>query len=231
MNDVKIPLLTNIHTGLVLLWAIRLFLFLLHREFVSWPEWHVSIKNVNERQKTLEARLPIWIATSLFYASMFLPCFSRMVQALSAHDTELTMNTSIWGFTGKFGICLQVVGLIVESVADHQKGKFKRIPGNRSSWCNVGLWSFSTHPNYVGESMFWLGTYFGGVGSQSVTQLPLGICSFAGVCGILAVMNGACKTLSIKQNAKYKDNKQYLQFAESHGVLGPLLKRNKILHS
>ena len=68
-----------------------------------------------------------------------------------------------WGKVGKTGISMQIGGLILESLADYQKGRFKRMEGNRNRWCNVGLWKHFTHPNYLGEVIFWVGTFTGGV--------------------------------------------------------------------
>ncbi|OMO94941.1 hypothetical protein COLO4_16136 [Corchorus olitorius] len=43
------------------------------------------------------------------------------------------------------------VGISVEATADQQKLYFKNAPENRGTWCNIGLWKYSRHPNYFGE--------------------------------------------------------------------------------
>ena len=52
---------------------------------------------------------------------------------------------------------LALFGLIIEAIADYQKGKFKSDPANRGRICDVGLWSKARHPNYFGEMVFWVG--------------------------------------------------------------------------
>ena len=56
---------------------------------------------------------------------------------------------------GCVGLGVSVVGMMVEALADHQKNVFKS--KNPESFCNVGLWRFSRHPNYAGELMIWWG--------------------------------------------------------------------------
>jgi steroid 5-alpha reductase family enzyme len=49
------------------------------------------------------------------------------------------------------------VGFLFETAADITKAIFNANPANRSSFITVWPWSWSRHPNYFGESMFWVG--------------------------------------------------------------------------
>lgn len=55
------------------------------------------------------------------------------------------------------GGLLWLAGLLGESVADAQLGRFKRNPANRGLVCTSGLWSWSRHPNYFFEWLVWCG--------------------------------------------------------------------------
>jgi steroid 5-alpha reductase family enzyme len=73
------------------------------------------------------------------------PCWSRLQGP----------HTKRWGLVvGYAGILLQMCGLLLESIADLKKSGFK--PQYRHAWCNaVGVWKWSSHPNYLGEGMLW----------------------------------------------------------------------------
>ena len=225
----NLPVLTVVHTSLILFWAMRLFTFLLHRELISWPQWHISIREADEKQ-SISTKALVWIASSLFYASLFMPCWSRLHQAnilLNSHFYK-TSSTILWRPIAKCGIGMQVLGLALESTADFQKASFKSREGNRSKWCNKGLWLIFTQPNYLGESIFWIGTFLGGIQHPSTkTKALLGvenILSIIGLLGILAVMKSAYNTLSRKQFKIYGGNETFLNHRELYGFFGPNLR-------
>ncbi|MCE9573585.1 MAG: DUF1295 domain-containing protein [Deltaproteobacteria bacterium] len=49
------------------------------------------------------------------------------------------------------------IGLVGETVADAQLRAFKRDPASKGKVCDVGLWSWSRHPNYFFETCVWTG--------------------------------------------------------------------------
>ncbi|MFT5572883.1 MAG: steroid 5-alpha reductase family enzyme [Cryomorphaceae bacterium] len=61
------------------------------------------------------------------------------------------------GLIGSIGIIMWLIGFIVEVIADGQKRAFKRNPKNQGRFINLGLWSWSRHPNYFGEILLWCG--------------------------------------------------------------------------
>lgn len=63
------------------------------------------------------------------------------------------------GWQDGLGIALFVIGFVIETVSDAQKFHFKNSPGNRSKMCTIGLWRYSRHPNYFGESLVWWGIW------------------------------------------------------------------------
>lgn len=55
------------------------------------------------------------------------------------------------------GTGVVVIGLLLEAVADDQLRRFRNNPQNRGKVLDTGLWRYSRHPNYFGESVLWLG--------------------------------------------------------------------------
>src|SRR4051794_14755798 len=69
------------------------------------------------------------------------------------------------GFNWLDGIAavVTVAAITCETVADNQMRAFTRKPDNRGRTIDVGLWSLSRHPNYLGEIGFWCGLYLFGL--------------------------------------------------------------------
>ena len=57
------------------------------------------------------------------------------------------------------GLLLWLVGVVFESVGDQQLKRFKADPANRGTVMDRGLWSWTRHPNYFGDSCVWWGIW------------------------------------------------------------------------
>lgn len=55
------------------------------------------------------------------------------------------------------GIAVWLVGFLFESVADWQMLRFRRSNDGSGHVMDSGLWRFSRHPNYFGETLVWWG--------------------------------------------------------------------------
>lgn len=54
------------------------------------------------------------------------------------------------------GICIWVISLVGESLADEQLKRFRANPVNRGATCRAGMWRYSRHPNYFFEWLHWM---------------------------------------------------------------------------
>lgn len=55
------------------------------------------------------------------------------------------------------GIFLWVTGFIFETFGDCQLARFKAVPSNKGKVLSSGLWRYTRHPNYFGDSAVWWG--------------------------------------------------------------------------
>lgn len=56
------------------------------------------------------------------------------------------------------GIGVMLFGILMEFFADRQMHEFLS-SGKKGEICNIGLWKYSRHPNYLGEISFWCGVF------------------------------------------------------------------------
>jgi steroid 5-alpha reductase family enzyme len=57
------------------------------------------------------------------------------------------------------GVALWFFGWLFETAADYQLLKFKKQPANKGLVMNKGVWRYSRHPNYFGETVVWWGIF------------------------------------------------------------------------
>ncbi|WCJ42062.1 hypothetical protein M5689_022890 [Euphorbia peplus] len=129
---------------LVVIWGLRLGLFLLMR-ILQWGE----DRRFDEMRANLGKLAVFWMFQAVWVWTVSLP-----VTVLNSSDR----NPSI-GAADIIGWIIWSIGLSVEASADQQKLIFKNAPENREKWCNAGLWKYSRHPNYFGEIFLWWGVF------------------------------------------------------------------------
>jgi steroid 5-alpha reductase family enzyme len=57
------------------------------------------------------------------------------------------------------GVVVWSVGVLFEAVGDRQLRQFKADPANKGTIMDRGLWSWTRHPNYFGDSAVWWGLW------------------------------------------------------------------------
>ncbi len=74
-------------------------------------------------------------------------------------------STDPVGLLDVLAFVVMLAGTALEFVADHQLHRFNqnKKPGDI---CNVGLWAWCRHPNYLGEMTFWWGLWLAGVAAD-----------------------------------------------------------------
>lgn len=69
------------------------------------------------------------------------------------------------GVIGSIGIALWAIGLFFEAVGDWQLARFKSNPDNAGKIMDRGLWGWTRHPNYFGDSVVWVGLFLLSLGA------------------------------------------------------------------
>ncbi|KAL6518117.1 hypothetical protein OROMI_033818 [Orobanche minor] len=129
---------------LVIIWSLRLGLFLLMR-ILRWGEDH----RLDDMRNNLGKLAVFWIFQAVWVWTVSLP-----VTVVNASDRDPSVQAA-----DIIGLIMWTLGIFVEATADQQKFHFKNSPENRGKWCNVGLWKYSRHPNYFGEIFLWWGIF------------------------------------------------------------------------
>lgn len=81
-----------------------------------------------------------------------------------AAASELPRTARRWLFPA--GIALMLSGAVTEAVADEQKDRYmKRDRDERPDVLDTGLWGWSRHPNYFGDSVVWDGSWLAAAAS------------------------------------------------------------------
>jgi steroid 5-alpha reductase family enzyme len=77
------------------------------------------------------------------------------------------------GWLDYLGIGLAACGLLFEALADFQLAAFRNDPASKGKVMDRGLWGWSRHPNYFGESAMWWGYFAIGFGASQMWWLIL----------------------------------------------------------
>ncbi|MGG5260532.1 DUF1295 domain-containing protein [Phycicoccus avicenniae] len=87
-----------------------------------------------------------------------------VVQGLAAWFVSLPLQVaaatdSALGWVAAIGVVVWLVGVTFESVGDAQLKAFKADPSNKGKVMDRGLWGWTRHPNYFGDSAVWWGMF------------------------------------------------------------------------
>jgi len=128
--------------AMVAVWALRLGTFLFIR---------INQDGHDDRFDEIK------INPSRFFIAWTIQGLWALVTAACALAVITGGSDKPMGFVGILGLGIWVLGFVIEIIADGQKRAFRKNSDNKDKFINVGLWSWSRHPNYFGEMTLWLG--------------------------------------------------------------------------
>jgi steroid 5-alpha reductase family enzyme len=136
-------------------WGLRLGLHIGRRNIGHGED----LRYVRMREKRPE-RFWIWSLFAVFaFQGLIALAVSLPIQSLAGSAGD-SIGLFTWIGAGVFA-----VGLAFEAVGDAQLSKFKADPSSKGQVMDKGLWRFTRHPNYFGDSVVWWGLWLAAVGS------------------------------------------------------------------
>ena len=198
----------NILFYIILIWTLRLGFFLFYRILKAGEDQRFS----KLKKNTFSFMVP-WTLSAMWV-------FITSSPALIAIMSKENINVDIFLISG---LCLWILGFIIENIADYQKIKFNVV--NKGKFINIGLWSISRHPNYFGEIVLWLGVSIIAFpvlsGLQYVTLIsPIFIY-------LLLTKVSGINLLEEKSDIKWAKDEKYQNYKDTTPVLVPFLGKKK----
>jgi steroid 5-alpha reductase family enzyme len=135
---------------MVTLWGLRLSLHL------AWRNWgHGEDPRYAAWRKKSGDRF--WLV-SLFKVFILQAVFLWAI-ALALQWGMLATQPAEYTLLDFLGLAVWVIGFFFEATGDWQLARFKADPTNKGRVMDQGLWAYSRHPNYFGESLMWWGVF------------------------------------------------------------------------
>lgn len=140
---------------LVLIWGSRLAL-------------HIYIRNHGKGEDFRYAQWrKDWGKSAPVQAFFKVFMFQGLIMFIISYPIVIVFHSynqdlSVFALIGTFFF---LVGFFFEAVGDYQLSKFKK-DNNKGKIITSGLWKFTRHPNYFGESLVWWGIFIVTIGSH-----------------------------------------------------------------
>lgn len=135
--------------AMILLWSLRLGAHLLRRNLA-----HGEDRRYREMREAAPGNWAVRSYVTVFMLQgVLMWLISLPVQFAIGGNGLLTHPLTIAGTT------LFLFGFVFEAVADAQLWRFKQDPASKGRVMETGLWRYSRHPNYFGETCVWWGLF------------------------------------------------------------------------
>lgn len=142
---------------LVTIWALRLWSYLI------WRNWG---KGEDPRYTSFRNRFGpqrYWLV-SLFQVFGLQGLLILVISAPLRHAMSQPLPDPVSGYD-LVGAFLVLVGLGFEAFGDAQLAQFKKDQDNEGKVMDRGLWRYTRHPNYFGETVLWWGFWLCSLGA------------------------------------------------------------------
>jgi len=190
--------------GLVTVWGVRL-------------AWHISTRNRAVREDFRYAQWRAdwgrWFLLRSYAQVFLLQGFFMLVIAAPIVVVGADGGSAL-RWPDALGVLLWAVGFVFEAAGDAQLAMFKRDPANKGRIMDRGLWAWTRHPNYFGESLQWWGI------AVVALSVPLGWIGLAGAAAITLLLRFVSGVPLLEK--KYAGRPDWEAYAARTSVFVPL---------
>lgn len=140
-------------TVFVALWGLRLSLHIHNRNKGKGEDYrYVEMRKKWGDKQNLNAYFRVFMSQMVLQYIIALPIIIINMESILVEDAALWQTILYWA-----GIAIWLVGYYFQVAGDAQLKGFLRMPSNRGRIMSSGLWRYTRHPNYFGESAMWVG--------------------------------------------------------------------------
>ncbi len=131
---------------LVTLWGLRLFYYILQRNIFKKEDFrYANWRRAWGKIVVIRAFFQVYLLQAIVMFIVGLPIYYANINSTTIKP---------WYF---LGVVVFVIGFGLEALSDKQlRSHVKNHPGQL---IQTGLWRYTRHPNYFGESVLWFGIY------------------------------------------------------------------------
>ena len=193
-------------SAVIVVWGVRLGSYLFARILKIGKD-----DRFDERRGNFLKFLRFWILQALIVWLVMLPATVYL-----SIDSPGSL-----GWISIIGIALWLLGFVIEWVSDGQKYAFKN--KQEKGWISSGLWKYSRHPNYFGETLLWWGLFL--VVAPSLRGLQyLTIFGPLAITLLLLFVSGV-PLLEKSAEKKYGSQEEFKEYKRKTSIFFPLPPR------
>lgn len=196
-------------TALTIAWGLRLAIYIFIRnrgkgEDFRYRQWR------EEWGKTIYWRsyLQVFMLQGAIMFVIALP----LMQVNASTSSDLLITDFI-------GAVVWLIGFLFEAVGDAQMMRFKNNPASKGKIMRSGLWKYTRHPNYFGETLLWWGIFIIATGEGNI---------FISVISPLLLTYLLLKVSGVAMlEKKYTGNPEYDDYIKTTSSFVPMLPLKK----
>jgi steroid 5-alpha reductase family enzyme len=134
---------------LVSVWGIRLSAYLSWRNIGKGEDFRYR-----EFRKKYGERRYWWIS---YFQTFLLQGVLMWLISATLLGANYNADGGGFGIPDMAGLLVWLVGFFFETAGDYQLARFRSDPQNKGRVLDTGLWKYTRHPNYFGDSAVWWG--------------------------------------------------------------------------